>query len=70
MNAICHFRKCTLTNEELLAKVDLAIDQLYQTGTIPSRHIPALPDSDFDLLVGELMLRFHDIVKEQPNGKR
>ena len=62
MNAIAHFRKCTLSDEELLAKVDLLTDQIYQTGTIPSRHIPARPDEDYDLLVGELILRYHAVV--------
>ena len=60
MNSISKFRLCTLTDDELLRKVDEGIDQMYKSGKIPDRHIPARPDSDFDLLVGELILRFVD----------
>ena len=66
MNAIVHFRKCTLTDSELLAKVDHLTDQIYQTGTIPSRHIPARPDDDYDLLVGELIIRFNEMITGKP----
>lgn len=34
--------------------------------SIPPRHIPARPDEDFDLLVGELVVRFlekSDVIK-------
>lgn len=54
MNAICSFRKCTLSDEELIAAVDRACDEMYQTGRIQDRQIPARPNKDFDLLVGEL----------------
>jgi len=64
MNAIASFRKCTLSDEDLLKKVDNQIDQLYITGQIPSRHIPARPNEDFDLLVGELLLRFNEKIKQ------
>jgi hypothetical protein len=60
MNEIAKFRKCTLTNEQLCAKVDEQIDEMYKTRQIPCRCIPARPDEDFDLLVGELILRFYD----------
>jgi hypothetical protein len=58
MNAIASFRLCTLTDDELLEKVDKAVDLIYKEGEIPSRHIPAQPNNDFDLLIGELILRF------------
>ena len=57
MNQICSFRLCTLSTPELLEKVDTLTDEIYKTGKIPSRHVPARPDSDYDLLIGELILR-------------
>ncbi len=64
MNAIVQFRKCTLSNEDLIKKVDQMTDEVYKTGIIPSRHIPARPDNDYDLLVGELLLRFNELLKQ------
>lgn len=61
MNAITKFRLCTLTDDELLGAVDRATDQMYQTGKIPDRQIPARPDADFDLIVGELICRFIEV---------
>lgn len=58
MNTIAKFRLCTLTDEELLRAVDAATDKMYKTGRIPDRQIPAWPDVDFDLIVGELICRF------------
>jgi hypothetical protein len=58
MNTISTFRLCTLTDEELLKRVDYLTDEMYKTGKIPSRFIPARPDDDYDLLVGELIIRF------------
>jgi hypothetical protein len=60
MNAIATFRKCTLTDKELFEKVDKLTDQVYQNREIPARHIPARPNDDYDLLVGELLIRFHE----------
>lgn len=71
MNAIVQFRKCTLTDDELLAKVDAGCDGMYEgpnAGRIPDRHIPARPDDDFDLLVGELILRYKEM-KERMEKK-
>jgi len=62
MNRIVKFSLCTLTDAELLRKVDNKTDKLYQTGKIPDRHIPARPDDDYDLLVGELVSRFAKLV--------
>lgn len=61
MNAITKFRLCALTDDELLGAVDQATDQMYQTGKIPDRHVPARPDADFDLIVGELICRFIEV---------
>lgn len=61
MNAITKFRLCTLTDDELLGAVDCATDRMYNTGQIPPRQIPARPDADFDLIVGELICRFIEV---------
>ena len=60
MNGIVSFRLCTLTDEKLVEKIDEITDKMYQTGELPTRHIPARPNSDYDLLVGELLLRFRE----------
>lgn len=60
MNAIASFRKCTLSNDELLKKVDELTDEMFQTLKVPYKHIPARPNSDLDLLIGELLLRFNE----------
>jgi hypothetical protein len=66
MNPIATFRKCTLSDDELLEKVDEQTDNIFITGKIPTRHIPARPNDDYDLLVGELILRY-SILKEAYN---
>mgnify|MGYP007077559471 CR=1 FL=1 len=59
MNTIAKFRKCTLTDEELISKIDRLTDKMYSPPLrVPHRHIPAKPDEDYDLLIGELLLRF------------
>ncbi len=67
MNAIVGFGLCTLTDEELLEKVDNKTDEIYKLRenncSFPSvlvRHIPARPNDDYDLLIGELVLRFKE----------
>lgn len=60
MNAITGFRLCTLTDDELINRVDKLTDQMFETGKIPSRHIPAHPNDDLDLLIGELLLRYKE----------
>lgn len=57
MNSLVSFNLCTLSDEELAKKVDEMTDKMYQTREIPSRHIPARPNEDYDLLVGELCKR-------------
>lgn len=63
MNTIATFRKCTLTDEELMNEVDRLTDKMYQDGRIPDRQIPARPNEDYDILVGELILRFGKLVE-------
>lgn len=73
MNAIARFRKCTLTDEELLEKVDKMVDSLYKETknrnyhitNVLSRHIPARPNDDFDLLIGELIIRYHEKINNE-----
>lgn len=63
MNGIVQFRLCSLSDKELLEKVDKLTDKMYAEGVIPSRHIPARPNDDYDLLIGELLVRFKTIVE-------
>jgi hypothetical protein len=64
MNSITSFRLCKLSNSDLLKKVDTLTDEMFKNQEIPVRHIPARPDSDYDLLVGELILRFKELEEE------
>ena len=63
MNAITSFRLCTLSDKDLLNKVDKLTDKIFTEQKIPSRHVPARPNEDYDLLVGELILRFNQLLK-------
>ena len=60
MNDIAKFRLCKLNDKELIERIDKIVDEIYQNGEIPTRHIPARPDHDFDLLIGELILRYDE----------
>jgi hypothetical protein len=60
MNGLVSFRLCKLSTPELLEKVDKLTDKMYQEQKVPTRHIPARPDSDYDLLVGELVKRMQE----------
>ena len=64
MNGLVSFRLCSLSNEELVDKVDQAIDKMYQDRQIPLRHIPARPNEDFDLIAGELIYRFMELIQK------
>ena len=55
------FRLCKLDNEELARCVAEGLNKMYDTGKLPDRHIPARPDQDFDLLLGELIVRFNEL---------
>lgn len=58
MNAIVSFGLCTLSDDELFAKVDELTDNMFREQKVPVCHIPARPNEDYDLLVGELLSRF------------
>lgn len=66
MNGIVSFGLCTLTDKELLDKVDDMTDRLYSDDKdrILSRHVPARPNDDYDLLVGELCKRFYNLTNK------
>lgn len=70
MNQIVSFRLCKLTDKELLEKVDTQTDKLFdvkhkhQREGVLTRHIPAKPNEDYDLLIGELLLRFKEKDKQ------
>lgn len=70
MNAIVNFELCTLSDKELLDKVDSITDKMYTDLKIPTRQIPARPNDDYDLLVGELVRRYcrqsFTLVKDKP----
>lgn len=63
MNAIASFRKCSLSTIELIAKIDVKTDVMFKSQKIPTRHIPAQPNEDYDLLIGELVLRVMEFEK-------
>ena len=69
MNNIASFRLCTLSNQELIEAVDKATDELYNSEKQAlrriTRHIPARPNEDYDLIVGELIYRFAEMNKQQ-----
>jgi len=68
MNGLVAFRLCSLTDKELVEKVDEMSDKMFETGKIPPGQIPARPDHDFDLLLGELVYRFNEKVVEKKEG--
>ena len=55
---LIQFRLCKLKDKELMQRVADHLNEMYETGNLPSRHIPAQSDNDFDLLIGELIVRF------------
>ena len=61
MNNLIGYNNCTLTDKELIELVDNHVDNMYKTGRIPRRHLPAKPNSDFDLVLGELLQRFNNL---------
>jgi hypothetical protein len=69
MNGIVNFRLCTLSDLELIKKVDQLTDDLFgnennqKRENVLIRHIPAQPNNDYDLLIGELILRFKEVKK-------
>lgn len=63
MNAIAGFRLNTLTTIELIAKIDAQTDLMFKEQKAPTRHIPARPNEDYDLLIGELIARTMEFEK-------
>jgi hypothetical protein len=61
MNAITSFRLCKLSTHELVIKVDKQTDRMFETQRLPTRNVPAEPNEDYDLLIGELILRFGEL---------
>jgi hypothetical protein len=56
---LVQFRLCTLSDRELAEAVAEQLKKMYEpTVSVPTRHIPARPNQDFDLLVAELIVRF------------
>ncbi len=56
---LVYFGLCTLDDMELAKKTSNMLYTAYtKTQELPKGHIPARPDEDFDLLVGELIKRF------------
>lgn len=65
MNSIGSFRLCSLSDKELLNRVDKMTDEMYRSGKIPPRHIPAQPNNDYDLLVAELIIRYNNLISDK-----
>lgn len=65
MNALVNFNLCKLSDKRLIELVDKMTDEMFETGKIPTRHIPARPEEDYDLLVGELLKRFQRTTLEK-----
>ena len=62
---LIQFRKCTLSDEDLAELVAECLCKMYEEPvSVPTRQIPARPNEDFDLLVGELVVRFMEKTKK------
>jgi hypothetical protein len=61
MNAITSFRLCKLSTHDLVCKLDKQTDRMFETQRLPTRNVPAEPNEDYDLLIGELILRFGEL---------
>ena len=67
---LVNFRLCKLSDLELSKAVADGLNEMYSTGKLPERHIPAQPDNDFDLLVGELLVRFRELTNKEPEQEK
>jgi len=56
--ALCNFGLCDLSDHELAARVSAGMEQVYESGKVPARRVPADPNSELDLLIGEMTRRF------------
>ena len=64
MNAIVRFRLCSLSDRELVEKVDAMTDEMYENNKVHPRNIPARPDQDYDpLLVGVWSVKIYGSLK-------
>lgn len=70
MNAIAGFRLCTLTDEQLIEEVDKLTDKMFTDQKVPTRTIPARPNKNYDLLIGELILRFQERIRREERHER
>jgi len=56
---LVQFRKCTLTDRDLAEAVAKGMNEMYTDPiSVPTRQIPARPNEDFDLITGELIVRY------------
>ena len=53
-------RWCTLTDEELIDNVQRHLKYICKERKVPTMHIPAQPNEDFDLTLSELLFRFKE----------
>lgn len=61
---LIQFRYCSLTDQDLAEKVADGLNKMYKPPfRLPARNIPARPDEDFDLILGELIVRFIEKVE-------
>lgn len=64
---LVQFRLCTLDDESLANAVLGGLQKMYKPPvSVPARNIPARPNEDFDLLVGELVVRFLQAKQIEP----
>ena len=53
-------RPCTLTDDQLTDKIDAIVESMVTKGEFPCVHVYADPNTEFDLMVDELILRFKE----------
>lgn len=49
---------CTLSNDDLIDKIDNELQKMCFTRRVPLMSIPAKPNEDFDLMIAELLVRY------------
>lgn len=57
--------KCTLTDLELVEKIEEKVHTMCVTRKVPTMSIPANLDEDLDLLVTELAVRYLRLLEEK-----
>ena len=43
--------------------IDKLTDKMFNTQKVPIIHIPVRPNEDYDILIGELLIRFNELIK-------